>query len=387
MGIRIQRLRACWFFYAVVLLLVSVRFASASYHHEHSAPTGYYSSNPPPQYNSGYTGYAPNTYVADPRGGSTLHQHQPVDHWVEQIPQEEPFQPPKISLNHMAMALRLTGEWNRRLLEGVSRRLQFWKQHDEPTPTSRSLQPRGGSHPVHVHPSRSWHPPIQVGQEEPERLTLFHAKAPRPEKKSSKTPVRGAARWGPELLPYLEHIVDLLGLEDSSDGVEIALAMIYLDRACSVETPRSTSVPPCPYCTPRSVHRLSLVALCLAAQAVHGGDTEDYFQRLQSLGIPLPQLQQMVDWMKGALGDSGLLVTVGQMKDWSQTWDSIFHPKRKVQQKWGLPAVEQQRLPPPLPPQQQQPMVEDTRSIHPPAPYYQQNQEQPYSQVPTGSHY
>jgi hypothetical protein len=380
MGIRIQRLRACWFFYSVVLLLVSVRFASASYDHQHSAPTGYHNPHPPPQY--GYTGYAPNTYVADPRGGSTL--HQPVNHWDGQIPQEEPFQLPKISLNHMAMALRLTGEWNRRLLEGVSRRLQFWKQNDEPTPTSRSLQQRGGSHPVHVHPSRAWHPPIQVAEEEPEPLTLFHAKAPRPEKKSSKTPRFGAARWGPDLLPYLEHIVDLLGLEDS-DGVEIALAMIYLDRACSVETPRSTGVPPCPYCTPRTAHRLSLVALCLAAQAVHGGQTVDYFERLQSLGIPLPQLQHMVDWMSGALGDPGLLVTVGQMKDWSLTWDSIFHPKPKVQRNWGLPAVEQPRLPPQQ--QQQQPMVKNARPIPPPSPYYQPNQEQPISQVPTGSYY
>jgi hypothetical protein len=380
MGIRIQRLRACWFFYSVVLLLVSVRLTSASYNPQ-----------PPPHYGS--TGYAPNsnthTYVADPRGGSTL--HRPVDHWDEQIPipQEEPFQPPKISLKHMAMALRLTGEWNRRLLEGVSRRLQFWKQHDEPTHTSRSLQqPRGGSHPVHVHPSRSWHPPIQVSEEEPERLTLFHAKAPRSEKKYSKTPRFGAARWGPELLPYLEHIVDLLGLEDSG-GVEIALAMIYLDRACSMETLRTTGVPPCPYCTPRTVHRLSLVALSLATQAVHGGRTEDYFERLQSLGIPLPQLQQMVDWMKGALGDPGMLVTVGQMKDWSQTWDSIFHPKPKVQPSGGLPAVEQQRVSPPQhqQQQQQQPMLEDTRSIRPPSPYYQPNQAQPYSQVPTRSHY
>ena len=159
-------------------------------------------------------------------------------------------------------------------------------------------------------------------------LTLFHAKSPREPQKARQR--FGTSRWGPELQPYLEHIVDLLGI-GTGDGVEIPLAMIYLDRACSVETQRSSGIPPCPYCTPRTVHRLSLVALVVAAQAVHGGTIEQYHQRIESLGIPLPQLQQMVDWMKGALGDPGLLVTVRQMKQWSQTWDAIFSPKRRLQ--------------------------------------------------------
>ena len=286
-----------------------------------------------------------------PRGGSTATEMIPSEQQVaEQY--EDPFQPPRIDLSHMSLALRVTSEWNRRLIEGVSKRFTKWRPHEsEPTaecvPSSHqlALQQRGGSYPVNVHPSRSWHPPISDGNDDDDmdtNLTLFHAKAPREQKKSKQTR-RGVARYGPELLPFLEHVVDLLGLNNKSysDGVEIPLAMIYLDRACSVETPRSSGVPPCPFCTPRTVHRLSLVALLVAAQAVHGGMIDEYYDKLQSLGIPLSQLEEMVDWMKGALGDPGLLVTVGQMKQWSHLWDSIFYPRQSNQ---ILPGQRQQDL-------------------------------------------
>jgi len=241
--------------------------------------------------------------------------------WETAPPEEKPFTPPKIHLKHMSMALRVTSEWNRRLIVGVNR-FRFWGQK----PDSPPEQPQSyGQHPVNVHPTRSWLPPIQEDppEKEPE-LTIFHAKVPHNDR-------RGVEHWGPELLPYLEHVVDMLGISD--DGVEVPLAMIYLDRATSVETHRSNGVPPCPFCTPRTVHRLSLVALLLASEVVNGGGDEYlaqiYSTKLQSLGIPYSQLQQMVDWMRGALGDVGLMVTVGQMKDWSQTWDAIFFPRRK----------------------------------------------------------
>jgi hypothetical protein len=263
-----------------------------------------------------------------PRGGSTMVYSEPPP------PEEEVFHPPKIHLKHMAMALRLTSEWNRRLLNGI-KRVRLWGQKKQPQQQQQQKQQHHpqqgyGSHPVNVHPSRSWHPPIREAQPEEEELTLFHAKAPRGSSSSQKKQRRGVARWGPELLPYLEHVVDLLGIH--TDGaVEIPLAMIYLDRACSVETPRSNGVPPCPFCTPRTVHRLSVVALLLATQAVHGDESmSDHYEKLQeSLGISSAQLRQMVDWMRGALGNAGLYVNVGQMKDWSQTWNAIFFPKKQ----------------------------------------------------------
>lgn len=297
---------------------------------------------------------------------------------MQQQHQEEPYQPPKILLKHMSMALRVTSEWNRRLLNGVHRFQFIWKRKPDSTqqPPLSQQQPdehRGPYHspqsnaygtlPVNVHPSRPWHPPIpptlqSTGGEEDE-LTLFHAKAPRDPSASSSegssrkddaTAHRGVARWGPELLPYLEHIVELL--EISPGGVEIPLAMIYLDRACSVETPRSNSVPPCPFCIPRTVHRLSLASLLLATQAVKGlSDTEmqTVFEKLaSSFGIPEVQLQQMVEWMRGALGDTGLMVTVSQMKLWGQHWESIFvrqqqQPLYHHQRNQAQPAQQQQQ--------------------------------------------
>jgi hypothetical protein len=344
-----RRFCVCWYLYSVVVLLVTLNFSTATYnpaYHPQQHQQGYHHASPT---QDGYNHHQPVDWEgAPPRGGSTMTRVEP--------PQEEPFQPPKIHLKHMSMALRLTSEWNRRLLDGVNR-FKFWGKRETTQPQQipdSPQQPQGyGNHPVNVHPSRSWHPPIQEAspQQMEEELTLFHAKAPRGG--SSKQQRRGVARWGPELLPYLEHVVDLL---EVTDGVEIPLAMIYLDRACSAETPRSNGVPPCPFCTPRTVHRLTLAALLLARQAVSGSDSimlEEYFVKLQSLGIPLTQLQQMVDWMRGALGDTGPLVTVGQMKDWSQTWDSIFYPKQRQQR------LEQQQ-------QQQQAHLDAPHYHHPP---------------------
>lgn len=154
-------------------------------------------------------------------------------------------------------------------------------------------------------------------------------------------------------MPYLEHIADLLGIDvatndDDDDtgqqhqrkhGVEIVLAMIYLDRACSVETPRSHGVPPCPFCTPRTVHRLSLAAMVLSSAAVRAspsqrpaaanhGESDEQQQLLSklslSLGIPPAQLQHMVEWMKAALGDEGMYVTPEEMRSWSRSWEAFF---------------------------------------------------------------
>ena len=127
----------------------------------------------------------------------------------------------------------------------------------------------------------------------------------------------------------------------NNNGIEIPLAMIYMDRACSVETPRSNGVPPCPYCTPRTVHKLCLAAFLMAIEAVHG---EERMQEVSmkllsavaasqsqsgsssalSLDIQLEELQQMVDWMRGALGDIGQVVTLEHMMEWTSSWESIF---------------------------------------------------------------
>lgn len=199
-----------------------------------------------------------------------------------------------------------------------------------------------GDLPVNVHPSRAWQPPIPatkaITEEDDDELTVFHAKTPyrRDDAKTSSAP-RGVSHWGPDLQDMLQNVVSKLQLTE--ERVEIPLAMIYLDRACSVETQRSNNVVACPFCTPRTVHRLSLAALWMAMEAVHGiagaqqmkdalfsdsSETDGSVSLSSMMDLSEEELQLMVGWMRAALGDNGLMVTVDQMKSWSYFWESIF---------------------------------------------------------------
>lgn len=209
---------------------------------------------------------------------------------------------------------------------------------------------------MNVHPSRTWQPPIEAfsGRSlEEEELTLFHAKMPRTrsgreeidtdEAETIEGPEGAHRLWGPDLLPYLQHIAETLEMDldgndengngNETNGIELFLAMIYLDRACSVETPRRNGVPACPFCQPRTVHRLGLAALVVASRAVCKSEKipllETNVAKLSaSLGIPRLQLQQMVDWMVAALGDDGLYVGLEEMKAWSRTWESFVEASK-----------------------------------------------------------
>lgn len=317
------------------------------------------------------------------RGGSTTslqpeyenHSLPQQQQGYDNVPlhQEEPFVPPKVHLKHVSMALRLTSEWNRRLSEGVNkmrnwglgRRLAFpqpqlyhadvseyvhveYQKQPQHTTTimHQTSSTTFGDLPVNVHPSRAWHPPISATSSNTQDedydadITVFHAKTPYHHKDArTATKPRGVSHWGPDLLEFLETAVSLLGLNTSSPqgGFEIPLAMIYMDRACSVETSRSNGVLACPFCTPRTVHRLSLASLFMAFEAVHSErNDKKYQQRIEEAfvmceaqwDIPQEELLQMVDWMRAALGDQGQMVTMDQMKRWSQCWESIFSKNR-----------------------------------------------------------
>lgn len=285
-----------------------------------------------------------------------------------------------VNLHHMALSLRYAAELNRQLYQGISRISPSLSQLEpntsivdgtHPTPPrttivtpmnenphfqNAALQQRGGTtsspswdgtngpHPVH--PSTTWQPPMQSRHASAD-LTLFHAKVARTNSKMNRknqsrrptnTVRRGSLRWGPSLDLYLKHVTESL-LEAAKDDhptnqranndqpVIMALAMMYLDRACSVDTPRkfASSLPPCPYLAPRTVHRLVVVALILATKQVRGGTTRKHWEKLASLGIPLEQLEQMETWMTGALGDVGLYVEEGHVLEWLEAWTQTFH--------------------------------------------------------------
>lgn len=196
-----------------------------------------------------------------------------------------------VTIDHVADALRWTGEVNRQLFVGTS-----------VTQPSRPEPLRGGESCYRIPKTL---PPSQ--------LTVFHAKSPRPSQ-------HGSARWGPALPAYLQHLAGLL----SVDSRLWSLAMVYLDRASSAETPRSNGCLSVPFVTPRTVHRLVLAAAIVAVQATSGKSLEQILPKLASLGMAEDQLRAMVEWMHSALGDPGWMVSPDQMEDFYHAWEATF---------------------------------------------------------------
>jgi len=267
---------------------------------------------------------------------STLqHELQPSEQaMVPHDPQEEMTE---INLEHVSLSLRLTCEMNRRLLQGIRNNnlLVGARLH---TNTNNPLLQRGGDdtgmnvvtpqhHPVNIHPSQSWQPPIRSSREEEEELTLFHAKSPR---SSTKQQRRGAARWGPELSTYLEYLVgQVLEVPSEQRSLILALALQYLDRACSVETVRTSGCPKCPFVTPRTVHRLLLISLLTATRAVSQTNDAETDKVHKTLGIPPTQLEQMQHFFMHALGDNGLYVDPTHLEQFMMKWRTRFEKRKQ----------------------------------------------------------
>lgn len=249
-------------------------------------------------------------------------------------PQEPEIDPDIIKLEHVSLSLRLTCEMNRRLLHGIRNNPVVGGANSfSHTNHGNPLLQRGGDnhlvnaqhHPVNIHPSQSWQPPIRstappLDQDE---LTVFHAKSPRPNR-------RGVARWGPDLKTFLEYVMGplVLNIPLNQRSIVMALALVYLDRACSVETVRSQGEKKCPYCTPQTVHRLVLVALLTATRAVVGTLQEK--EVVEKLGIPSIQLEQMQQVFLASLGDVGLYVDSMQLQRFLQIWHTKFQKNSGV---------------------------------------------------------
>jgi hypothetical protein len=238
---------------------------------------------------------------------------------------------PSMNLKHISLSLRYTCEMNRRLQEASHLKSSIhdrdYYSDDIPCNGSNPLQLSRGGQMVHIHPSQTWQPPIRESDEDDtEYLTLFHAKTPR---QGISKVRRGVSRWGPDLELYMEHIAKALRVQDNP--LVLSLSIIYLDRACSVETPRSNGAPACPYVSPRTVHRLVLVSLIIAAKAVYPAVD---LTNIASLGISEQQLAQMENWMRLALGDQGLYVMPEQLQEffvhWERTWNK---PKIRIKSK------------------------------------------------------
>ena len=236
---------------------------------------------------------------------------------------------PAISIKHISLSLRYTCEMNRRLQAASNLKPSI---HDcdyflEETRrnTLNPIQMSRGGQMVQIHPSQQSHSLTRESEElDSKHLTLFHAKKPVP---TQGKVLRGASRWGPDLEQFLEHVTKALKVHNND--LVLSLAIVYLDRASSVETLRSNGALPCPYLSPRTVHRLILVSLIIATRAVyHDVDLSN----IASLGIPESQLEHMESWMRQALGDQGLYVMPEQFQDFIDNWERTWH-KPKIRPK------------------------------------------------------
>jgi hypothetical protein len=229
--------------------------------------------------------------------------------------EENHFQPASINTSEMALALRWTAEVNRQLQVGNLATIEGKQQK---LLASGLDHLRGGGGAV-----MTYRIPMTGQQRGDDDATIFHAQTPR----SRWSP--GSARWGASLEEFLQRLFDVLR-DDSTTTVdpelELTLAMMYLDRACSVETSRS--VAHLPFCTPRTVHRLALTAMLVAVAAVRGVSnmTRIYDQVEASFGISTASCQSMVEWMRSALGDAGIFVTPDEMREWKLLWEGRFAP-------------------------------------------------------------
>ena len=256
-----------------------------------------------------------------------------------------PTRRPRPSLmNHesIALALRLTCEMNQRLVRGIS------SLPDEihsliTVPPSHELE--GGL--VHVHPSQAWERPIASHRSQ--------AMTPPPKSQHadsnynhlfltpSTTKAISILKQPSNLSHYISTVTQSLSLESSPSLPLIqAIALLYLDRACSVETTRAEPNAKCPFVTLENVTLLYQTALVLACRTVRdelpfatirgGGHFHDevtakyaHFLSLGGIDVTARQLGDRLDFMSRCLGSEGFAIHSMQVDTLLSNWKHVFH--------------------------------------------------------------
>jgi len=308
-------------------------------------------------------------------GHGQLHQDQVAAHaaYVARVASTS-----RMNCYTISLALRYTCEINRRLRHGTDAPHAYFSSNDnscrhlhmdlmEGSSTSSSQQEQPTSrqqswelqHHRHQHQSgvsapahhaNEWNPPIrrpdpesEVLTHEKNQLSVFHAPSPR--RGYAGKPLTGVERWGVEVERYLKEICEKMDCSENVTALVLARALIYLDRACSVETERQTyhgsthwsaGVPPgysqmaspCPAIMPRTVHRLILTAIVLSCRALRGqaGPEYDgaYCENFVHFGITPSSLSAMEAAMRDALGTEGLYVDESKLAQYLLSWGHTF---------------------------------------------------------------
>ena len=228
---------------------------------------------------------------------------------------------PHMTPEHVALSLRLTCERNRRLVRGST----FGVRQKPEIVVNQPQQ-----HHITVPPSLPSTTKAPA-EEETTTKTVFHATSrctPAEAAAGDKKKIlSGVEQWGPNLQSFITELTsNILQLTDDESSIVLSLSMIYLDRASSVETLRSSGAPPCPFATFRTVHRLLLSSILTAAQVARSKSiVDDYQEQIEDLiGVSAKDLHTMMTWMKYALGDSGHFVGLGEMQKFKRMWERVF---------------------------------------------------------------
>lgn len=247
-----------------------------------------------------YASHRPDAFENTIPAAWILSQQDDDDHsqHIHTAEEDDDFdvQPPAISIAHIAQALTLTTHLNQKIQSNIV----------QPTAELSKIDKLrgGGSGGV-------WKLPLQAPTSTA-APTLFHGEV---------------RRRRPELESFVQQAVQVLSDDDDDENqaLELTLAMLYLDRACSLNVVRSPTTKACPFSTPQTVHRLLLTSLLLSAMAVRGDEERVLLRKVEDVfGVPVDESAAMVEWMRAAQGEVGTFVTPQEIREFRRFWERQF---------------------------------------------------------------
>ncbi len=257
-----------------------------------------------------------------------------------QVPQER--KRALMDYESISLALRLTCEMNRRLQNACASKPSSSHQQSIKTPSTTTTD---AIHPPSYHPHSNHfaHPQNKIiTNDDTYKSTtdIFHSNS-----SSNKNIISN-------LSTYIQSISKILGYE--TNPIIPALALIYLDRACSIETSthrihgmtndNDINRKRCPYITPNTTHKLYLTAIVLACRTVrnqystsmnhgfHDEYTMQYSTLLQNnhellcgMNVTYIELGSWLNYMVSSLGsDHGLIISSDEVNLFLRRWKNLF---------------------------------------------------------------
>jgi len=156
----------------------------------------------------------------------------------------------------------------------------------------------------------------------------------------------------PNLKAYIDTLLSAVGLDDSTSTnpmdderqVILALALLYIDRSTSVDTPTDDyhqtgqmggGSHPSPYISPRTVHYMILTSLSIAIKCVSGDKDNDVSNKLREAANSMFEKEDIIsmEQMERALlnslaGSSGGNVSHEEISTFMRQFATMMYPMR-----------------------------------------------------------